>query len=170
MTTTYTTEQRKELFLLMLQGKAGNITRACEAVGVSRRTYYDWIDRDEDFAAACEDVQEGLIDFAESKLQENIADNSNQAIIFFLKTKGKSRGYVERQEISGPDGKPLELVNTITINLAVLSTKELEQLQKIARKIRDAAGDEDGAGKPPGPGNLIPFDGTAKSAIRAGQS
>ena len=36
---------------------------------------------------------------AESKLMENINGNDNTSIIFFLKTKGKKRGYVEKQEV-----------------------------------------------------------------------
>jgi hypothetical protein len=35
------------------------------------------------------------------------------AIIFFLKTQGKSRGYVERQEVTGADGKKLFEVTII---------------------------------------------------------
>jgi len=44
------------------------------------------------------ELTESIIDLAESKLIENINDNDNTAIIFYLKTKGKHRGYIERSE------------------------------------------------------------------------
>jgi hypothetical protein len=31
---------------------AGNITLACEAAGIGRRTYYDWTEHDQEFSAA----------------------------------------------------------------------------------------------------------------------
>ena len=44
-------------------------------------------------------IQDSLLDLAESKLLENIENNENTAIIFYLKTKGKKRGYIEKQEV-----------------------------------------------------------------------
>ena len=41
---------------------------------------------------------------AESQLHKQILDGNTTATIFYLKTKGKKRGYVERQEITGVDG------------------------------------------------------------------
>ena len=38
------------------------------------------------------------LDFAESQLYKQIADNSTAATIFYLKTKGKHRGYIEKTE------------------------------------------------------------------------
>jgi hypothetical protein len=46
------------------------------------------------------------IDFAESQLHKQIKEGSTAATIFFLKTKGKQRGYVERiehKDLSMPD-------------------------------------------------------------------
>jgi len=43
--------------------------------------------------------KESLLDLAESKLISNIQDGDNTAIIFFLKTQGKERGYIERNEM-----------------------------------------------------------------------
>jgi hypothetical protein len=40
-------------------------------------------------------------------LDKGMKDGNMTAIIFYLKTQGKSRGYVERQEVTGADGKKL---------------------------------------------------------------
>ena len=39
------------------------------------------------------------MDFVESKLHKQIKDDNTTATIFYLKTKGKKRGYVERREV-----------------------------------------------------------------------
>ena len=46
-----------------------------------------------------EDIENIALDFAESQLHKQIGDGNSTATIFFLKTKGRGRGYVERQEI-----------------------------------------------------------------------
>jgi hypothetical protein len=47
---------------------------------------------------------EKATDRAEIKLMQAIEDGEIAAIIFRLKTKGKKRGYVERQEVTGAGG------------------------------------------------------------------
>ena len=90
---------KKETFLKALKNNLGHISKSCIAANIHRRTYYSWIDKDNKFKDDCNDVSEGLVDLVESKLLENINNNDNTCIIFFLKTKGKSRGYIEKQEI-----------------------------------------------------------------------
>ena len=45
------------------------------------------------------DIENVTLDFAESQLHEQIREGNVTATIFLLKTKGKKRGYIERQEI-----------------------------------------------------------------------
>ncbi len=45
------------------------------------------------------EAKESMLDYAEGKLYGKIKDGDNTAIIFFLKTQGKARGYIEKQEI-----------------------------------------------------------------------
>jgi len=92
-------KQDKGTFIEVFEKKGGNIDASCKAFGISRQTFYNWKSDDQDFADKISNVQEGLIDFVESKLMENIKDNDTTSTIFYLKTKGKSRGYTERQEI-----------------------------------------------------------------------
>ena len=94
-----TTSDKKETFLQALKLNLGNITEACKASNVPRRTYYNWVDADEEFKHSCKDVEESLLDLAENRLLEKIDKYDITAIIFFLKTKGKKRGYIEKQEV-----------------------------------------------------------------------
>lgn len=97
-------EKNQKIFLENLDKGQGIVSYACENTGISRQTYYRWIKEDKDFAKACEDVKESVIDRVESKLMNvmNDADAPGHltAIIFWLKTQAKHRGYVERSEIS----------------------------------------------------------------------
>ncbi len=81
-----------------LEQSLGVVTTACKVVGIERKTHYNWLDQDEDYKAAVKSIENVAIDFAESQLHKQIKKGSTQATIFYLKTKGKKRGYVERQE------------------------------------------------------------------------
>ncbi len=100
-----------------LEKSLGIISTACAEVGIARQTHYRWLSEDEEYKQQVEDISEMAIDFVESKLHEKIngvtvqtfnskgepqiydQPPSDTAIIFFLKTKAKKRGYIERQEI-----------------------------------------------------------------------
>ena len=59
------------------------------------------------------ECEEDGLDFAECKLLDLIKSGDRTAIIFYLKCKGKERGYIERKEFSGPDGSPLTPPNVV---------------------------------------------------------
>jgi hypothetical protein len=85
-----------------LERALGVVSTACRAANISRTTHYRWLENEE-YASAVRDIQEVAVDFAESHLHKLIQDGNPAATIFFLKTKGKSRGYIERQEIDHTD-------------------------------------------------------------------
>jgi len=101
------TRLRKTLVLEVLRSTLGIVTTACERAGISRSQFYKWIETDEKFAADVNDIGSIALDFAESCLFKLMREGNPAATIFFLKTRGKSRGYVERQEITAEDGRPL---------------------------------------------------------------
>ena len=92
------TVQHKKAIIEALEQSLGVVTSACKKVGIGRTTYYQWLKDDDAFAEKVNDIQDVAIDFAESQLHKQIKDGSTAATIFYLKTKGKKRGYVERIE------------------------------------------------------------------------
>jgi ACT domain-containing protein len=89
----------REKTLVAYMKKGCNVSATCSAVGISRQTFYQYRKDDKVFHQALIDAEEAIIDNVESKLLSKINEGDTTLIIFFLKTKAKSRGYVERQEV-----------------------------------------------------------------------
>lgn len=89
-------EKSKDRFIDELKKAGGIISAACENAGISRQTYYNWKDADPGFAAMVDDVMQAQIDFVESRLMKNISAGDTTSIIFYLKTRGKNRGWTEK--------------------------------------------------------------------------
>ena len=81
----------------------GILALAAKNIGCSRSTVHRYVKDYATVKAAYDEANESNIDFVESKLMANINHGDTTAIIFFLKTKGKGRGYVERQEVRTVD-------------------------------------------------------------------
>lgn len=103
------TAHNKKALLEALEQSLGVVTSACKKVGIGRTTYYEYYRNDPEFKAAVDELSNVALDFAESQLHKQIKDGSPAATIFYLKTKGKNRGYVERQELTGADGKEFNI-------------------------------------------------------------
>lgn len=89
-----------------MESSLGVVSNACEKVGMSRTTHYEWMKDDPEYRAKVNELSNKALDFAESKLHELIKRGNTAAVIFYLKTKGKERGYVERQEVRVEQEKP----------------------------------------------------------------
>jgi hypothetical protein len=100
-------EPKKQAMIEALTKSLGVVKMACETVGISRQTHYNWLKEDDAYRTACDNLPEVVLDFAEHHLHKLISQGNPAATIFFLKTKGKARGYVERQEIEVAEKKPL---------------------------------------------------------------
>jgi len=101
------TNTKKEAMLEALERSLGIVTTACNAVGIGRTTHYQWMKDDPEYKQAVKSIEDRTLDFAESHLHKLIREGNPAATIFFLKTKGKGRGYIERQEIEVAEKKPL---------------------------------------------------------------
>ena len=106
----------KKKLLEALEKTLGIVTDACKIVGVSRQTFYVYVNDDPEFKEAVDEIADVAIDFAESKLfrlidgvHREIKSPTGESVvyqeppnpsatIFYLKTKGKKRGYVEKYD------------------------------------------------------------------------
>lgn len=109
----------KKRLLEALEKSLGVVTIACKEVDVTRTTFYNYLESDTEFAAAVEQIGDVALDFAESQLFKQIKEGNPASTIFYLKTKGKKRGYIERQEL-------IAEVRTFA-DLAVEAEKELDE-------------------------------------------
>ena len=101
---------KKESILEALEKSLGVVTMACKSADVPRSTYYKWLKEDEEFTKAVKDIENIALDFGESQLHKQIGDGNTSATIFFLKTKGKKRGYIGRNELDITSGdEPIKI-------------------------------------------------------------
>lgn len=108
-----TTLHLKKAMIAALEKSLGIVTDACRSAGISRTTHYEWMKTDPEYKLEVESIEDIAHDFVESKLHEKIKGiemgkvgldgevqtyslpPSDTAIIFYLKTKAKKRGYIE---------------------------------------------------------------------------
>ncbi len=97
----------------------GFITTVAKRLGCDRTTVYRLKDKFPTVAQAIIDERETLKDFAEGKLFSQIDDGNTTAIIFYLKTQAKDRGYIEKQ-----------IVENINIDMSKATNEQLERIAK----------------------------------------
>jgi hypothetical protein len=98
---------KKEAMLEALEKSLGVVTTAAEMVGINRKSHYDWYNNDPEYKAAVDELKDVALDFAVTALYKLIEKGDTAATIFYCKTQGKKRGYIERQEITGEEGQPI---------------------------------------------------------------
>lgn len=81
----------------------GILAIAARKLACTRQTVHNYVNRYATVKAALEDARETNVDYVEGKLMQAIDSGNIAAIMFFLKTQGKNRGYIERQEIDHSD-------------------------------------------------------------------
>lgn len=117
----------------------GMVTHAAKMLKCNPSTVHDYINSFAVCKQAIQDARETMLDNAENKLAEQIDSGNITAIIFYLKTIGKHRGYIERHDIGlaiSPD--TLKLANELGISESDI-VREFEALIRAeAEKISDS--------------------------------
>jgi predicted transcriptional regulator len=94
-----------------LESADGYVSKAASLLGCTPQTVYNYRDRYATVAEAWHSIRERRHDFVENALHKLIKEGNVTAIIFYLKTQAKERGYVERQEIDHGGKLKVEYVN-----------------------------------------------------------
>jgi len=95
------TNATKKAFFEAMAKTFGNVSASCRAVGIDRSLPYKWEKEDPEFAEKFNSnlYEEMFLDALESKLAKvGLQDENPTVLIFLAKTKGKKRGYIERNE------------------------------------------------------------------------
>lgn len=95
--TAQTAQQKKKDGALQAYVVCGTVTGACEAAGIGRRTWYDWIRDDQTFAAAVEESKDAVADSLEQRAIERALGGSDTLMIFLLKSLRPDK-FKERKE------------------------------------------------------------------------
>lgn len=88
-----------ELVAAELVKTRGNIAATARKFKVDRSAIHHFISKHQNLATILADAREGMLDDAENSLYDAVLEGEAWAVCFYLKTQGKGRGYVERQEV-----------------------------------------------------------------------
>ncbi len=84
----------------------GMMGQAARRLGCHHDTITNYAKRHASVKAAITQSREEMTDAAELALYNAVTRGEAWAVCFYLKTQGKKRGYVERQELTGAEGGP----------------------------------------------------------------
>ena len=90
----------------------GLYTRAAAAAGCSARTIQRRVEGSERLRGVLAEIRDSVLDTAEDALYRAVARGEAWAVCFYLKCKGKGRGYVERQEVAAVAAAPVDVPET----------------------------------------------------------
>jgi len=101
----YTTAQ----VIAALHATKGMVHLAARQLGCDVDTVINYCKRHPTVQAAKEAERGEMVDLAELKLYQSIQNGEAWGITLCLRTLGRDRGYVERQELTGQEGAPMTL-------------------------------------------------------------
>ena len=125
----FTTKKKKEIFIEAYKIN-NDVSKSCKSARIGRTTYYRWI-KQTSFREKLDTAVEELRDKIESTLIDNALSGNpkhNACLIFYMKTKMRDRGYIEKQEIEHIGDIPM------TINLITKSNDEIKKAKGIIPK------------------------------------
>lgn len=87
-----TLNEEQEKFLKVLEQTLGVVSMALKITETPREDYEEWLNNIF-FLDKLKQIEEMSVDYVENQLLNQIKEGNTAAITFYLKTKGKGRGY-----------------------------------------------------------------------------
>jgi hypothetical protein len=103
------TDNNKKMLIAAMEKHLGIITAACKECGLSRETFYTYYKRDAEFKKQIDLINELTLDFVETQLLKKIKEGSERSILFYMKYRGKQRGYTDSIDITSGGDKISEI-------------------------------------------------------------
>lgn len=103
------TRLMKKKVLEALERGLGIVSAACNEVGISRNTFYMWYKEDPEFKRDVDELNDVTLDFVENQLLKKVKEGSERSILFYMKYKGKKRGYNDSLDITSGGDKITEI-------------------------------------------------------------
>lgn len=110
----------------------GNYAQIAAELGRSRNVVFNHIGRNDQLRALRDDIRQALLDMVEDGVFQSAMMGDGAQQRFLLTTLAKDRGFVTREERSGPDGGPLHLKSNIDVKQ--LDDETLLKLMNAGRK------------------------------------
>ena len=110
----YTVKQVEEALRL----GAGIYTIASMRLKCAPNTVKNYVERHPRLQAVCAEIVEMNLDVAEHGLLKHLEDKNLGAILFYLRTKGRLRGYGDKLELAAK-------VKTLTVDLSTASDEQV---------------------------------------------
>lgn len=129
-----------------LRASGGIYSLAAVKIGCAPNTVKNYVERYPELQESLAEILFSNLDIAEAELLKSIQNGNMTAIIFYLKTKGKHRGYSEKYVVSGPNDGPIAISHGLELgDLRKLSTEKLLALESIFAAL-ESGEDSDGPG------------------------
>ena len=131
-----------------LENSAGIRMGAAQMLKCSPSTISNYVDKYPEVKAALDEILENRLDIAESIILKRMSDDKHKtlqfnAACFYLKTKGKQRGYVEGKELTGKDGGAVQVEHTgDVLDVSGFSDEELDQFEEMLSRTVTLEADE----------------------------
>jgi hypothetical protein len=118
-----------------------------QATGISctRKVINNAVQRSPRLRAVCNEILEEVLDIAEDEAIKKIKSGDTTMIKFFLETRGKTRGYTRRAELTGAAGGAMAFVGSMSVTdpkslgLAEIRRRNLELIDAVASRLRGCA-------------------------------
>ena len=117
---------------IALRDCGGFVSKTSTQLRCTRQTVWNYIKRYPELQDIREEIEETYLDMAEGKILDLIEAGNLTAIIFYLKCKGKDRGYVEKQIIKS-EGSLLLGEDPQYPKMKAMGAEVLQMFKKMAR-------------------------------------